>query len=139
MKYVEKYFILYKGKMKNFGDVYMVVYWLVVVGKDDDYVMYKCGLKEYGVNKNFDFDNDGVVICGDMLQCVCSVFGSGGFLEGFLCGFENGVMGGIVFLVIVIFIGFVVEGVGFIDIVDIVVCGIESVGSVDVIVVVSVI
>lgn len=131
MKYVEKYFTPYKGKMKNLGDVYMAVHWPAAVGKDDDYVMYKRGSKEYGANKNLDLDNDGVVTRGDTLQRVRSVFGSGGFSEGPSRGPENGAMGGTVPPVTVTPIGSAAEGVGLTDIVDTAVRGIESAGSAD--------
>lgn len=78
MVYVEKYLAPFKGRMKNLGDVYMAVHWPDGVGKDDSYVMYERGSKEYEANKNLDLNNDGVVTRGDTLQRLRSVYGKGG-------------------------------------------------------------
>ena len=67
MDFVEKYLSRFKGKMKDFGDIYMAVHFPAAVGKDDDYVVYakdheyKGRRKAYEANKGMDVNNDGKV------------------------------------------------------------------------------
>jgi hypothetical protein len=77
MKYVEKYLTPYKGRLKNFGDVYMAVHWPAGIGKDETYVMYKEGSKEYTANKNLDTNGDGTVTRGETIASVISRTGRG--------------------------------------------------------------
>lgn len=78
MEYVEKYLRPFKGRMKNLGDVYMAIHWPAGVGKDDSYVMYRKGSKNYVANKNLDVNGDGTVTRGESLQRVRRSAGSGG-------------------------------------------------------------
>lgn len=77
MDYVAKYLEPYKGRLKNFGDVYMAVHWPKAIGKDETYVMYEDGSKEYAVNKNLDTNKDGTVTRGETIASVYSRTGSG--------------------------------------------------------------
>lgn len=67
MDFVEKYLSRFKGKMKDFGDIYMAVHFPAAVGKDDDYVVYakdheyKGRRKAYEANKGMDVNKDGKV------------------------------------------------------------------------------
>ncbi len=70
MEYVKRYLEPYKGRMKNLGDVYMAIHWPAGVGKDDSYVMYRDGSKEYTANRNLDVSGDGTVTRGEALQRV---------------------------------------------------------------------
>lgn len=74
MAYVEKYLEPYKGRMKNLGDLYMAIHWPAGVGKDDSYVMYKEGSKEYAGNKNLDVNGDGTVTRAETLTRLNGVF-----------------------------------------------------------------
>jgi hypothetical protein len=77
MDYVAKYLEPYKGRLKNFGDVYMAVHWPKAIGKDETYVMYEKGSKEYTANKNLDTNNDGTVTRGETVASVISRTGRG--------------------------------------------------------------
>lgn len=77
MVYVEKYLSPYKGRIRNFGDLYMAVHWPAGIGKDDGYVMYRSGLKFYEANKNLDTNGDGIVTRGEAINSVYSRTGGG--------------------------------------------------------------
>ena len=72
MAFVEKYLSRFKGKMEDFGDLYMAVHWPRAVGKDDDYVMYRKGSKAYAANKGLDIDKDGDV---EKIEAVTKAIG----------------------------------------------------------------
>ena len=67
MDFVEKYLTRFKGRMQDFGDLYMAVHFPAAVGKDDDYVVYakdheyEGRRKAYEANKGMDVNNDGKV------------------------------------------------------------------------------
>ena len=68
MGYVEKYLSPYKGRMKDFGDIYMAIHLPVAVGKSDDYVIYdneSLRTKAYKQNRGLDTNNDGKVTKGE--------------------------------------------------------------------------
>lgn len=77
MEYVEKYLRPYKGKIKNFGDLYMAIHWPAGVGKSDDYVMYREGSAAYKANSGLDKNGDGTVTRGETLQRVMESTGGG--------------------------------------------------------------
>jgi hypothetical protein len=77
MEYVGKYLAPNKGKLKNFGDVYMAVHWPAAVGKDEAYVMYEKGSQAYEGNKNLDTNGDGTVTRGESIASVLSRTGGG--------------------------------------------------------------
>jgi hypothetical protein len=77
MDYVAKYLAPYKGKIKNFGDLYLAVHWPAAIGKDEAYVMYEKGSKEYTANKNLDTNGDGTVTRGETIARVLSGTGGG--------------------------------------------------------------
>ena len=77
MDYVAKYLAPYKGKIKNFGDLYLAVHWPKAIGKDEAYVMYEKGSKEYAANKNLDTNGDGTVTRGETIARVLSGTGGG--------------------------------------------------------------
>lgn len=77
MAYVEKYLEPYKGKLNNFGDVYMAVHWPAGIGKDEGYVMYRKGSPEYTANRNLDSNGDGTVTRGETLARVLGATGRG--------------------------------------------------------------
>jgi hypothetical protein len=77
MDFVGKYLAPFKGKIKNFGDVYMAVHWPAAVGKDEAYVMYEKGSQAYEGNKNLDTNGDGTVTRGESIASVLSRTGGG--------------------------------------------------------------
>lgn len=78
LDFVKAYFEPFKGRIKNFGDVYMAVHWPAGVGKDDSYVMYKKGSDSYNANKGLDTNGDGTVTRGETLARLFSATGKGG-------------------------------------------------------------
>lgn len=78
LDFVKAYFKPFKGRIKNFGDVYMAVHWPAGVGKDDSYVMYKKGSDSYNANKGLDTNGDGTVTRGETLARLFSATGKGG-------------------------------------------------------------
>ena len=78
LDFVKAYFEPFKGRIKNFGDIYMAVHWPAGVGKDDSYVMYKAGSDSYNANKGLDTNGDGTVTRGETLARLFSATGKGG-------------------------------------------------------------
>jgi hypothetical protein len=78
LDFVKAYFEPFKGRIKNFGDIYMAVHWPAGVGKDDSYVMYKAGSDSYKANKGLDTNGDGTVTRGETLARLFSATGKGG-------------------------------------------------------------
>ena len=68
MVYVDRYLSRFQGRIKNTGDIYMAVHWPRAVGKNDSYVMYSRGSKNYSANQSLDTNNDGTVTRGEALQ-----------------------------------------------------------------------
>lgn len=66
LKYVEKYFAPFKGKIHSGMDLYMATFWPAGVGKPDS---YKIGGAEVArVNKIFDLDKNGQITAGEFRQ-----------------------------------------------------------------------
>lgn len=68
MVYVEKYLTPYKGRMKDFGDIYMAIHLPVAIGKSNDYVIYDnqtLRTRAYKQNKGLDANKDGKVTRGE--------------------------------------------------------------------------
>lgn len=71
MVYVEKYLSPYKGRLKDFGDIYMAIHLPVAIGKSDDYVLYdnvSLRTKAYEQNRGLDLNNDGKVTRGEAVE-----------------------------------------------------------------------
>lgn len=77
MQYVEKYLEPYKGRINNFGDLYMAVHWPAGVGKEDSYVMYERGSAAYDANRSLDTNGDGTVTRGETIGRVMQATGNG--------------------------------------------------------------
>ena len=80
MVWVDKYLKPYKGKIKNFGDLYMAIHYPKAVGKDDTYVLYQEGTKAYTGNAGLDTNKDGAVTRAEAIAHVISRTGGGGQL-----------------------------------------------------------
>lgn len=77
MEYVGKYLEPYKGRIKNFGDLYMAVHYPKAIGQSETYVMYSQGSAEYAANKNLDTNGDGTVTRGETVASVIARTGGG--------------------------------------------------------------
>jgi hypothetical protein len=63
LDYVYKYFLPYKGKLKNLGDLYMSILWPNGVGKDDSYVLWTAEGRPttFRQNAGLDVNKDGTI------------------------------------------------------------------------------
>lgn len=77
MEYVGKYLAPYKGKIKNFGDLYLAIHYPKAVGQSETFVMYSQGSAEYAANKNLDTNGDGTVTRGETVASVIARTGGG--------------------------------------------------------------
>ena len=70
LDYVYKYFLPYKGRLKNLGDIYMAILYPRAVGKDDNYILFKDGTVAYRQNIGLDINRDVVITRGECLTKV---------------------------------------------------------------------
>lgn len=63
LDYVLKYFMPYKGKLKNLGDLYMSILWPAGIGKDDSYVLWTAEGRPttFRQNSGLDVNKDGAI------------------------------------------------------------------------------
>lgn len=83
LEYVEKYFMAYKGKLANRGDVYMGILYPKGIGKEDSWVLWndKDQAKTFAVNKGLDLNADGLITRQECLHKV-----NNKYVKGFLNG-----------------------------------------------------
>lgn len=83
LDYVERYFLPYRGKLRNLGDLYMAILWPAGVGKPDSYVLWDAKTRPttYRQNAGIDINRDGVITRAEALAKV-----SGLLAEGLLPG-----------------------------------------------------
>jgi plastocyanin len=72
LKYVEKYFAPFKGKIKSGTDLYMATFWPAGVGKPDSYNIG--GAEVARVNKIFDLDKNGQITAGEFRRYYAQKF-----------------------------------------------------------------
>jgi hypothetical protein len=77
MEYVRRYLEPFKGRINNFGDLYMAIHYPVAVGKSETFVMYREGSDEYSANRNLDTNGDGTVTRGETVASVIARTGGG--------------------------------------------------------------
>ena len=77
MGYVQKYLNQYKGRIRNFGDLYMAIHYPSGIGKGETFVMYEQGSPEYAANTNLDTNGDGTVTRGETIASVMARTGTG--------------------------------------------------------------
>lgn len=77
MEYVRRYLEPYKGRIRNFGDLYMAIHYPKAVGQSETFVMYSEGSAEYAANKNLDTNGDGTVTRGETVASVIARTGGG--------------------------------------------------------------
>ncbi len=72
LEYVYKYFLPYKGRLKNVGDVYMAILWPAGIGKKDDYVLWTKDKRPttYLQNKGLDVNKDGAITRAECIKKV---------------------------------------------------------------------
>lgn len=72
LDYVYKYFLPYKGRLKNLGDIYMAILWPAGIGKSDDWVLWERSKRAvtYAQNKGLDVNVDGTITRGECLVKV---------------------------------------------------------------------
>jgi hypothetical protein len=61
LDYVRRYFLPYKGRLKDLNDLYMAILWPRAIGRPSSYVLFAEGSREYRQNKGLDVNTDGVV------------------------------------------------------------------------------
>lgn len=72
LKYVEKYYAPFAGKIKSGTDLYMATFWPAGVGKPDSYNIG--GAEVARVNKIFDLDKNGQITAGEFRQYYAKRF-----------------------------------------------------------------
>ncbi|MDP1824069.1 MAG: peptidoglycan-binding protein [Archangium sp.] len=72
LKYVEKYYAPFKGKINSGTDLYMATFWPAGVGKPDSYNIG--GAEVARVNKIFDLDKNGQITAGEFRQYYAKRF-----------------------------------------------------------------
>lgn len=72
LNYVYRYFLPYKNRLKNLGDIYMAILWPAGVGKADDWVLWgsKSHPTTYRQNAGLDVNKDGIITRGECLKKV---------------------------------------------------------------------
>lgn len=79
LNYVYKYFLPYKGRLKNLGDIYMAILWPAGVGKADSYVLWDKGQRPttYRQNAGLDVNKNGQITRGEALAKVSGLLAEG--------------------------------------------------------------
>lgn len=72
LDYVLKYFMPYRGRLKNLGDLYMAILWPAGVGKADSFVLWEKGSRPttYRQNAGLDVNKDGRITRAEAIEKV---------------------------------------------------------------------
>lgn len=72
INFVYRYFLPYKGRLKNLGDMYMAILWPAGIGKADDWKLWCKTSREitYSQNQGLDVDKDGCITRGEAVSKV---------------------------------------------------------------------
>lgn len=73
LDYVLKYFIPYKGRIQNLGDLYMGILYPKAIGKPDDYALFTDGTTAYRQNAGIDLNKDGQVTRAECLVKILAM------------------------------------------------------------------
>src|SRR6185369_14812037 len=65
LRYVERYFARFRGRLATVEDLYMAILWPLAVGEAADYPLFAEGTLSYEQNAHLDLDQDGVVTKGE--------------------------------------------------------------------------
>lgn len=79
LNYVYKYFLPYKGRLKNLGDLYMAILWPAGVGKPDSFVLWERGKHPttYRQNMGLDINRDAAITRAEALAKVTGLLAEG--------------------------------------------------------------
>lgn len=79
LNYVYKYFLPFKGKLKNLGDIYMAILWPAGVGKPDSYVLWNKSTRPttYRQNAGLDVNKDGAITRAECLVKIKAMYEEG--------------------------------------------------------------
>lgn len=79
LNYVYKYFLPYKGRLNNLGDVYMAILWPNGVGKTDSYILWSKGNSPvtFRQNSGLDANKDGTITRAECVSKVLSKLAKG--------------------------------------------------------------
>lgn len=79
LNYVYKYFLPYKGRLKNLGDLYMAILWPAGVGRPDSFVLWERGKHPttYRQNAGLDLNRDAAITRGEALAKVTGLLAEG--------------------------------------------------------------
>jgi hypothetical protein len=69
LDYVHRYFIPYRGRIRNLGDLYMAILWPAGIGKPDDWVMWQRDRRPttYRQNAGLDSNQDNAITRGEAI------------------------------------------------------------------------
>ena len=69
LNYVYRYFMPYKNRLKNLGDLYLAILWPLGIGKADNWVLWNQDERPttYLQNKGLDVNKDGAITRGECL------------------------------------------------------------------------
>lgn len=72
LNYVFKYFLPFKGRLKNLGDLYMAILWPAGVGKPDSFQLWAKATRPttYRQNAGLDVNKDGAITRGEAVSKV---------------------------------------------------------------------
>lgn len=90
LDYVARYFKPWVGRLKNLGDVYGAILWPGMIGRSDDYVLFRkadeARPKLYIQNAGLDFNKDGLItraeVCAKVVAKRSKGLLAGKFWEG---------------------------------------------------------
>jgi len=77
MNYVYRYFLPYKNRLSNLGDVYLAIFYPAAMNKPDDWIIAHKGSKVYAQNSGFDKRGKGFITRGDTLVAVRDAYRRG--------------------------------------------------------------
>lgn len=79
LNYVYKYFLPYKGRLKNLGDTYLAILWPNGIGKDDSWALWDKDARPttYRQNAGLDINKDGIITRGECIAKVMEKYNKG--------------------------------------------------------------
>ncbi|MBN22671.1 MAG: lytic transglycosylase [Bdellovibrionaceae bacterium] len=79
LNYVYRYFLPYKGRLRNLGDVYMAILWPAGIGKADDWTLWDRNKRPttYRQNAGLDLNKDGLVTRSECLAKIREKYNRG--------------------------------------------------------------
>ncbi|WP_041598720.1 peptidoglycan-binding protein [Hahella chejuensis] len=77
LKYVEKYFSPYQGRLQNLEDVYLAVLYPAAVGMNPSQALFRRGTLTYTQNSGFDKNKDGIITPAEISLKVRAAYEKG--------------------------------------------------------------